>query len=723
MANIASGASKNITGKYGGSFSLSVNFEETKVDYSTYSSTLKFEASLSSNGGNFSGSSSASIKIYWHDNKSNKDTLITSKSFKSLSANATVSVSATKTIAHKDDGTLSGYAKCTYTDNGYGPNSTSISTNNTALTPLSKATMMTSYSETRDEDYYGAVPEFFKIALNIRDENYSHNLTVNLDSGEPIEIFKGEKLVKESTSYLVIFLDSTKWNSSDFKNKFTIPGNNVGSIAARNPSVMKFTLTTLDENGSVIGTSTISCKFSITGFGKAPTFSLEAEKFSQDLTGKPDVFIKGVSTVTAKVAETINSLNSKITKYFFGSASSQESVEKTTNSYTFPNPASEDLFDVSCEDDRGFSSITKFYALGDIGNFVYEKKYSLIDYVTPKITKMTVQRVGSSGNYEPLSTSVKFSVEGTYWNQSFGSKTNSITLEISYKLSTSSQWVPIKPINPTFSGNKFSFSGNIPDPVPTTASIEVEFKVTDEAKKEDKQKTSATVSMYTFALCDGYANVNGMLCNNDELVPSYKKEKDSDINERAELLDFNGNHLKLNLLDDEHPIGSVTIMTTNENPSSIFGGTWELIDKEFASKVVNLKDAFTANTTNTNTSADLSGFIHLSGHSVNLHLSNLTPKVSISDSAIQLGTFNYDKIGVEELFEGSLVFPIFSDAGNAIIMGQLTREGVLQTIDVVPKGTATSMSANNAYFGLEVSVLYEKMLDSFCNKFYFKRTN
>jgi hypothetical protein len=47
----------------------------------------------------------------------------------------------------------------------------------------------------------------------------------------------------------------------------------------------------------------------------------------------------------------------------------------------------------------------------------------------------------------------------------------------------------------------------------------------------------------------------------------------------------------------EHPVGSVLITSTNTNPSASVGGTWELIDKEYNTKLSaiekNIKDEIT----------------------------------------------------------------------------------------------------------------------------------
>ena len=46
-----------------------------------------------------------------------------------------------------------------------------------------------------------------------------------------------------------------------------------------------------------------------------------------------------------------------------------------------------------------------------------------------------------------------------------------------------------------------------------------------------------------------------------------------------------------------NPVGSVIVTPTNTNPSGTYGGTWTLIDKEFASTAA-VSGGFTINSTN-----------------------------------------------------------------------------------------------------------------------------
>jgi hypothetical protein len=66
----------------------------------------------------------------------------------------------------------------------------------------------------------------------------------------------------------------------------------------------------------------------------------------------------------------------------------------------------------------------------------------------------------------------------------------------------------------------------------------------------------------------------------------------------------------------------------------------------------------------------------------------------------------------------------FSDGGNGIIMTALESDGNLITVDVVEKGDASTTIpiGSNCFVEFTHEISTEHMLDSACNKFYWRRT-
>lgn len=148
MANITASKTKNIYAPASSSYYyiLEASFEETGVSTSNNTSTLSVTAKLTSHYINF-GSGGGTLDIYWFDNNENDEgTLVSTKDVSSIALNKSVSTSDTIVVNHKSNGTLSGYAKAVWTKtsgNTYTPASNNVQTDDTALTSIAVAPVVT----------------------------------------------------------------------------------------------------------------------------------------------------------------------------------------------------------------------------------------------------------------------------------------------------------------------------------------------------------------------------------------------------------------------------------------------------------------------------------------------------------------------------------------------------------------------------------------------------
>lgn len=172
-----------------------------------------------------------------------------------------------------------------------------------------------------------------------------------------------------------------------------------------------------------------------------------------------------------------------------------------------------------------------------------------------------------------------------------------------------------------------------------------------------------------------------------------------------------------------YPVGSVYVTNSNVDPSTLVGGTWTYIAKEFSSLMDSadvIEEWFTVSDA-TKVSVNSLNFVR-NGTTLHIRLS-ATLKTDLSDTNIEVGTFNVAKLGITRFPLTRYAQQAATDSGNGIALYNLTYPGVLTLTDVVPKtDEGTIASGTVLYFDIITNFNQGYMLDSFCNKFYWKRT-
>ena len=130
-----------------------------------------------------------------------------------------------------------------------------------------------------------------------------------------------------------------------------------------------------------------------------------------------------------------------------------------TSPYIF-NEIRNDSFQVSCTDSRKFTS-SKLY------------NPTMVEYIKPAITNCVLDRATTTSN------TIKLSLEGQFFNGSFGAKTNTLTLKYRYKKFTTTTWGSYITITATKNGNKFTYTGTLGSTFDYTQSYDFEFVATD----------------------------------------------------------------------------------------------------------------------------------------------------------------------------------------------------------------------------------------------------
>lgn len=175
------------------------------------------------------------------------------------------------------------------------------------------------------------------------------------------------------------------------------------------------------------------------------------------------------------------------------------------------------------------------------------------------------------------------------------------------------------------------------------------------------------------------------------------------------------------LLNIAHPIGSILITETNTNPESTLGGTWELVDKAFEKWHKTLDPSFwTAK--NANLLTDNSS-VTLIDHMLCLRM-NFTSTAALNDDPQDIGTIDLQKCGIvaDGLSHDIMFDPIISDNGNCIMNFRMSKKGVVSIHEVLNINNTHIMDiGSNFYINILQPIDYEKMENSFCDKFYWKR--
>lgn len=173
------------------------------------------------------------------------------------------------------------------------------------------------------------------------------------------------------------------------------------------------------------------------------------------------------------------------------------------------------------------------------------------------------------------------------------------------------------------------------------------------------------------------------------------------------------------------PVGSVVCMSTNVNPSTYYNGAWTLIDKKFKTDVYNstsIAGFVTPSGTNT---CDLVAATSENTIEFDLSFKNAS---DLTDTSQTIANIDLTKCGLTPtLYEYVLHEVGITDTGNGVVMVNFS----LNTFNVLAvdafgftSGTWGHSVASGSTVYVHFSMTFEPtfMLDSFCDRFYFKRT-
>ena len=167
-----------------------------------------------------------------------------------------------------------------------------------------------------------------------------------------------------------------------------------------------------------------------------------------------------------------------------------------------------------------------------------------------------------------------------------------------------------------------------------------------------------------------------------------------------------------------HPVGSIFITSTNTDPSATLGGTWTLFNKGFTSYAGENSEFVTAES-------------NVSGVTCSVIRNDSTLRVrlgctlgfNVTDTSTKIAKLNWDKIGINAISYALYSYPVGCDAGDAILLCQVLNEsGEVSINDAIGPNRGNATKDATIYIDFTVPIRYSQMIDSFCNRFYWKRT-
>lgn len=588
-------------------YTLSVNWSESETNIANNTTKITANGSLSASNVGFDAlydSYACHLKLYWHDNNKNTDTLFaTSSAFKTCGMGyGTRSVSGSITVTHKSDGSLSGYVKVYFdaptTSGGWSPGSSSCSTGWTTCTTIARASSISGLSGNQ------------------------------LNSGVSVTIDRKSSSFTHKVEYKFVNSGWTTVSSNAGTScSFTPPLSLASQIPSATSGALTVRVTTYNGSTQIGSSVTKSINLSVPSTVVPSISGLTATRIDNGVPSSWGIYVKGISQVKITASGASGSYGSTISGYSI----SGQGLYTNSSSGTSGQLSSTGTQTYTCTvtDSRGRKA-SKSVSI------------TVVDYSYPSIS-MSVERCQSDGtkdasgtylrvviNYEIASVSGKNSIASKSCscngvsNSSFASGTAFVlaancsigshyavnasirdalgrTASASAEVSTAYRVLNVNKNKDGVAIGKFSeksafevnmdsyFYGDIQIP-PNVSKLDDSVPVAgDVSSVVNNVKTTANAkSVLGSAVMDGnwYSLISARHRNGAYDGGSYGMYLRSDLVSDGDL--FWGKQYGLNAWQPERrivdnwnitnmifPVGAVYITYNNNNPGNFLGGTWE----------------------------------------------------------------------------------------------------------------------------------------------------
>ena len=473
---------------------LTASFTENSTSTANNTSNITCKASFTMQSGYYSQMATSYLRVYWHDDKTNVDTLKATTEVTGINRYETKEATATFNVEHKTDGTLSGYAKAVWEKGGSSslvPNSGNVSTDNTTLTNIPRATNTPSVT--------ASVGVAYTITLNPSSSTFTHRLRYTFGS-----------LTNQTIATNVT--NSYTW---------TMPNSFYGQIGATATKKTGTLYVDTYSGSTLIGTTSNTFTATVSASVAKPSVTIssvsDVNSVTTNLTGNNSKIVLNAST--ARVTFSVSSPSqANITKIVVN-GKTLSSTSATTYDVSKPTSRS---FVVTATDSRGMSN-----------SYTYNVSTSnIINYTPLSVANATVKRTS-----DVTSNRATLKVSGNYTTVNFGSTSNALTLQ--YKVGSGS-WTSL---TPTISGTTYSNTTTLTN-LAYTNSYTIYIKVTDKVNTTGITSTITLKRGTPIFWCDGESFNVEVTFNNRSLESRKKNFEDFDLN--AVEVVKNGNIYKFN---------------------------------------------------------------------------------------------------------------------------------------------------------------------------------
>ena len=348
----------------------------------------------------------------------------------------------------------------------------------------------------------------------------------NIESATTININRASSNFTHTITYAFEGLSGTiATKTSDTSVGFQIPASFYAKIPNSKTGTVTLTCTTYNGD-TVIGTSTTTFTVTASEEKCKPDISatlIDSNSATVALTGNSSKLIKYKST--AKITPTATAKNSATIK------SIAVNGHVVSGSYIAFENAQSETFTVVATDSRGYTN-------------TLELKPTVIQYI-PLSATAKFDRLSAT------SSEVKVKYSGNYYNGSFGSADNALTISWAYKEKDAASWMTGGTLTPTIENNTFSGEASLGKIFNYKTAYDFILYVSDKLTKVSPQET----------------------VKKGETIFDYGVDEEGN-----NYFNANGEYYKngVALLDIFYPVGSIYMSVNNTNPSTLIGGTWEV---------------------------------------------------------------------------------------------------------------------------------------------------